>query len=180
MDRKQLGFCKCGNNVLISRNAVFYDVENIEIGDNVRIDDFCLLSGKIVLGKNIHIAAFSALYGGTDGIFISDYSNISSRVSIYSKSDDYSGNSMTNPTIPENYKNIYSAPVYINKHVIIGATCVVLPGVVIGEGAAVGSMSFVNKSLPPWGIFAGIPCTFLKNRSKNLLEEEKKLLSDFS
>ena len=157
---------------------MFYNAENIEIGDNVRIDDFCLLSGKIILGNNIHIAAFSALYGGSEGIYIADFSNISSRVSIYSKSDDYSGESMTNPTIPEKYKKVISAPVYIHKHVIIGSTCVILPGVIIGEGCAVGSLSFINASLSPWGVYAGIPCEFIKERSKALLEEERKYHSE--
>ena len=76
------------------------------MGDNVRIDDFCILSGYIELGNNIHIAAFTALYGGENGIFIDDFANLSSRVSVYSVSDDYSGETMTNPMIPDEYKNV--------------------------------------------------------------------------
>lgn len=94
---KQLGFKQIGKNVRISRKASFYGVSKISIGNNVRIDDFCILSGKIDIGNYIHIAAYSALYGGDDGIFLDDFVNISSRVCIYSVSDDYSGNSMTNP-----------------------------------------------------------------------------------
>ena len=58
----ELGFKKIGTNVLISKKSSIYNAQNIEIGDNVRIDDFCLLSGTIKLGNYIHIGAYSALY----------------------------------------------------------------------------------------------------------------------
>ena len=56
-----IGFKSIGTNVLISKKASFYSPEEISIGNNVRIDDFCILSGKITLGSNIHISAFCAL-----------------------------------------------------------------------------------------------------------------------
>ena len=90
-----------GGGTFISRKASIYGAENMIIGSHVRIDDFCILSGQIELGDYIHIAAYSALYGGEKGIFIGDFANLSSRVSVYSVSDDYSGETMTNPMIPE-------------------------------------------------------------------------------
>lgn len=93
----ELGIGAIGNNVLISKKASLYGCSEMKIGSNVRIDDFCILSGRLEIGSYVHIAAYSALYGGSDGIFLADYTNISSRVSIYSISDDYSGFSMTNP-----------------------------------------------------------------------------------
>lgn len=170
----QLLNIKVGNNVKISRKSSIYGY-NIEIGDNVRIDDFCILSGKIRLGNYIHIAAYSALYGGTEGIYVKDYANISSRVSIYALSDDYSGETMTNPMIPDEYKNVDSRRVIINKHVIIGSTSVLLPGVDLGEGSAFGSFSFINNNSDEWSINAGIPAKKIKERSKKCLEYEQKL-----
>jgi galactoside O-acetyltransferase len=140
----KLGLKSFGKNVLISKKASIYGAESIVIGDNVRIDDFCILSGHIEIGNYVHIAAFSALYGGKDGIYISDFVNLSSRVSVYSISDDYSGESMTSPMISEEYKKIQSAPIYIEKHVIIGATSVILPCVILKEGSAFGSFCFIN------------------------------------
>ena len=173
---KQLGLKSFGKNVKISRHACFYGTGNISMGDNVRIDDFCILSGYIELGNNIHIAAFTALYGGENGIFIDDFANLSSRVCVYSVSDDYSGETMTNPMIPDEYKNVKSESVHIEKHVIIGSTSVVLPGVRVREGSAFGSFSFVNKDSESWSINAGIPFKKIKGRSKKLLELEKKFL----
>lgn len=171
---EEIGFKKVGSNVLISKKASFYDTSNIIIGDNVRIDDFCILSGHIELGNYIHIAAYTALYGGKDGIIISDYANLSSRISVYSISDDYSGMTMTNPMIPEQYKNVESAQILIGKHAIVGASCVILPGAVLPEGVAVGCMSLVNKELQPWNIYAGIPCHKIKERSRELELLEQK------
>lgn len=164
-----LGLKIVGKNVLISRKASIYGAGLISIGSNVRIDDFCILSGKIEIGNNVHVAAYSALYGGRDGIYIRDYVNLSSRVSVYSVSDDYSGETMTNPTIPDEYKNVESAPVIIDKHVIIGSTSVVMPGVTLREGSAFGCFSYINRDSEPWSINVGIPFRKVKKRKRDLL-----------
>lgn len=176
LELKEIGFKHIGENVKISRFARFYSAEKISIGNNVRIDDFCILSGKIQLGNYIHVAAYSSLFAGESGIDVKDYSNISSRCSIYGKSDDYSGQHMTNPMIDERFLGIEDNQVILEKHVIIGSGSVVLPGVHIGEGVAIGAMSLVNRSLDSFGIYAGIPCRYLRTRSKNVLELEKAFL----
>lgn len=174
----QLGLKAYGENVKISRNACFYGQQNISVGDNVRIDDFCILSGHITIGNCVHIAAYTALYGGEVGIVIDDFANLSSRVCIYAISDDYTGYSMTNPTIPDRYKKLNSALVHIGKHAIIGSTSVVMPGVTVAEGSAFGSFSFINKDSEAWSINVGIPFRKINNRHKELLELEKQYLAE--
>lgn len=173
----QIGFKSIGDKVLISRKSSIYGAENICFGNNVRIDDFCILSGHIEIGNNIHIAAYTALYGGDKGIFIEDFANISSRVCIYSINDDYSGETMTSPVLPDEYKNVISKPVYIGRHVIIGSTSVVLPGVWLKEGSSFGSFSFINHDSEEWSMNAGIPFKKIKNRSQDLLKLEKKFFN---
>lgn len=165
----EIGIRSLGKNVYISRKCSIYGADKIEIGNNVRIDDFCILSGRISLGEYIHIAAYSALYGGESGIILDDYVNISSRVSVYSISDDYSGMSMTNPMIPEKYKKVVSKQVKIGKHAIIGATSIIMPGVEVAEGGAFGTFSFVNRNTEPWSVYAGIPIRKIKDRRKDIL-----------
>lgn len=174
---RDLGLKAHGENVLISKKSSIYCPENISIGNNVRIDDFCIISGHIELGNYIHIAAYTALYGGDEGIYIDDFSNLSSRVCVYSTSDDYSGNSMTNPMIPDEYKMIESKPVHIEKHVIIGSTSVILPGIVLREGSSFGSFSFINQDSEEWSINAGIPFQRIRSRNRNLLVYEKEIYS---
>lgn len=175
---KDIGFGAVGENVLISKKASIYSPDKITVGNNVRVDDFCILSGNIEIGSNVHIAAYSALYGGTAGIMVCDFANISSRVCVYAVSDDFSGEYMTNPTIPDKYKNVLNAPVVISRHVIIGSGSTVLPGVTLEEGTAVGAMSLCKKSTEPWTIYAGIPAEKLKQRDKNVLALERCFLNE--
>ena len=170
-----LGLASVGDNVLISRFARIYSPEKIYIGSSVRIDDFCLLSGTIQLGSYIHIAAMTALFSGDAGIEIQDYSTLSFRCAVYAISDDYSGEAMTNPTVPDEYRKVTGEKVTIGKHVIVGTGSTILPGVNIGEGGSFGAMSLINKSTEPWGIYVGAPCRRIRDRKKDLLEFEKML-----
>lgn len=178
----KIGFKKVGINVSVSRKASIYNPHNISIGDYSRIDDFCVLSageGGLEIGCHVHIAVYSSLIG-QGKIIIEDFANLSSRVSVYSSNDDYSGNSLTNPTIPDKYKNVFNAPVIIKKHVIIGSSTVVLPGVVLGVGAAIGAQSLVNKDCSAFTVYAGSPIKYLKARSRNLLEKEILFLNELN
>jgi galactoside O-acetyltransferase len=170
-----LGLKRYGANVLISRNAIIYKPDKLEIGSNVRIDDFVTISGNVVLGNYIHIAQNSSLFGGTAGILMDDFSGISSHVAIYAVSNDYSGRFMTNPTVPDKYTCDLEAAVHLGRHVIVGCGSVVLPGVTIPVGCSIGAMSLCNKDLVEWGIYAGTPVKRIKDRRKDILELEKKL-----
>lgn len=177
---KNLGFKKLGINVLISKKASIYGAENISIGNNVRIDDFCILSGAVELGNYIHIAAATLLFGGIAGIMMDDFSTISSRSAIYAISDDYSGKYMTNPTIEEKYKNTINKSVSIGKHVVIGTNSTILPGVSIESGVAIGACSLITRNCKGWGIYVGTPAIRIKDRDKDIVNLEKKFLENFS
>ena len=164
----ELGLKKVGKNVLISRKCSIYSPEKIFIGDNVRIDDFCILSGEIALRSNIHIAAFCALYGAK-GIEMEDYTGLSPRTTIFSAVDDFSGDYLISPMVPAQYTNVTGGLVLIKRYTQIGAGCMIFPNLVINEGVAVGAMSLVTKDLEEWGIYAGVPAKRLKDRKKGLL-----------
>ena len=173
-----LGLKAYGQDVRISRKASIYGAERISLGDHVRIDDFCLLSGDISLGSYIHLAAGVLLFAGDAGITIDDYSTLSSRCAVYALTDDYSGAAMTNPTVPEAYTHVTQAPVSIGRHVIVGTGSTILPGVKLGEGCAVGAMSLLNRDAEPWGIYHGIPARRRGERSRELLSLCEKLESE--
>ncbi len=164
-----LGFKKVGVNVLLSKKVSIYGAHLMSIGDNVRIDDFCILSGSITLGSNIHISAFSILYGSY-GIVVDDFSHISTRSIIFSASDDLSGEFLISNTIPIELCNVKGGTVYLKKHSIIGAGYIVLPDLEVGEGAVVGACSLVKDSLKSRSIYGGVPAHYIKDRSKKLLE----------
>lgn len=173
---EKIGFANVGENVYLSDRASYYNPGKIIIGNNVRIDDYCVLSagdGGIHIKDYVHIAVYTSIIGAGN-IQIDAYANISSRVSIYSSSDDYSGRTMSNPMIPDKYKKVIHADVKVNKHVIIGSGSIIMPGVVLEDGVAIGALSFVNQNCESYSIYAGVPAKKIKNREKYILELEKK------
>ena len=177
---KNFGFLSIGNDVQIAKTCNIVGIENISIGNNVRIDAFTTIVSskkeKIIIGSNIHIGAYCYL-SGNYGIEIHDFSNLSQAVKLYTNSDDFSGNSMTNSTIPDKYKKIYFGKIILKKHVIIGSSSLVMPNVTLEEGVAVGALSFVNKSLKEWKIYIGCPVKILKERSRKIIELENELVN---
>ena len=173
---KQLGFKDIGENVKISDKASIYNCDQIEIGDNSRIDDFCVVSGKIKIGRNVHIAPFCLVAGGERGIILEDFSGLAYQVQVFTQSDDYSGKTLTNPTIPAKYKKEIKKEIVIGRHVIVGAGSIIMPGVTLKEGTSVGAMSLVRKSTEEWSIYLGNPAKKIINRKKDLLELEKEYL----
>ena len=176
---QSMGFAALGADVRISDRASFYGAARISLGDHVRIDDFCVISageGGVVIGQHVHVAVYSLLIGA-GRVVLEDFANISSRVSIYSSSDDYSGASMTNPTVPDTYKRVHHAPVTIGRHVIIGSGSVVLPGLTLEEGVAVGALSLVKSDCKAFGIYAGNPARRVRERKRDLLDLEQQFLA---
>lgn len=165
-----LGLNSYGKNVLVSRKASLYAAELISLGDNVRIDDFCVISGYVSVGSHVHISAFTGLWGGVVGIKMDDYSGISSHCSIYAISDDYSGHFLSNAMCPSSARNVKAAEVRIGKYVQLGAGSVVLPGINIPEGAVIGAMSFVTTNPKEWSVNGGIPCKWIKERSRDCIK----------
>jgi galactoside O-acetyltransferase len=175
---RKFGFKSVGDNVKIAKNTTIIGLNNISLGNNIRIDGNVVIaaySGSLTLGNYIHIGGGCYLGCGGD-ITLGDFSGLSQGISIYSETDDYTGKSLTNPTVPHKYLNVKVAPVILGKHVIVGSGSVILPGVTIGEGSSVGALSLVTKSLDGWGVYIGAPAKRLKARKKDMLKLEEELL----
>ncbi len=171
-------FSAVGENVLISTRAVFYEPEKMQFGDNARVDDFCLLSGSVTLGRNVHLAAYTHVSGGTSGVRFGDFSGCAYGCHIITQSDDYSGATLTNPTVPRRFKQELFAAVEVGNHAILGTGTVVLPGCHIGMGSATGAGTVVTKPLESWNIYVGQPARSIGPRSKQLLELEAAYLTN--
>jgi acetyltransferase-like isoleucine patch superfamily enzyme len=124
-----------------------YSKENkkvISIGENVQINDYVHLGGidRIIIGDNVLIAS---------KVFITDHNHGS-----------YSGDIQDSPhSIPQE-RPLYSKRVIIEKNVWLGEYVSVLAGVTIGEGSIIGTMSVVNKDIPPFTIAVGSPAKVIK------------------
>lgn len=173
----EIPFKHLGKNVKISEKASIHNPDQISVGDNTRIDDFCVLSGKINFGRNVHIAVFCNIAGGSEGIIFGDFSGLAYGCHVFSQSDDYTGATLTNPTVPMEYKKEIKKKVSIGKHCIIGTNSIIFPGVNVAEGCSLGAMSMLTKSTKPWGIYFGIPAKRIKERKKDMLQLEQMYLS---
>lgn len=173
----QLKFKSMGKNVYIARNSTVIGTENISIGNNVRIDSnvvIIAISGYLKIGNYVHIGSGSYL-GCSNGIEIKNFSGISSDVKIFSASDDFSGNFLTNPTIPNKYRGITGGKVVLHEHVVIGSGTVILPELEIGRSSSVGALSLVNRSLEEFGIYFGTPVRKIGIRNRYHLNLAKQL-----
>ena len=145
-----LGFKKIGKNCKIS-NKIFIYSNNIEIGDNVRIDDLVTLKGKIVLKDNVHLAKGCTLSGGDKGIFLDDFTAISNFVQFYTQSDDYVSPNIPSATLNKiaikKFSKIYNKSIYIGKNVLIGSMSVILPGAVIKDYSSIGAFSVIYEKI---------------------------------
>jgi acetyltransferase-like isoleucine patch superfamily enzyme len=169
-------FARLGRNVKISDKASIYEPEKMEIGDHCRIDDFCVVSGRIVMGRNVYIGPLCLVAGGGPGILFEDFTTLAYHAQVFAQSDDYSGATLTNPTVPAAYKSEIKEAVCLKRHSIVGAGGIVCPGVVLEEGTSVGTGGVVLRSTEPWSIYAGVPAVKLKDRRRDLLGLEEAYL----
>jgi dTDP-4-amino-4,6-dideoxy-D-glucose acyltransferase len=176
-DVAALGLARFGRDIAISRHALILRPDRLELGDRVRIDAFVVLStpdAGIQIGSDVHISAYAAILGGGRTV-IGDFCAISVRATILTSNDDYSGASLVGAGIPEPYRTSESAPVTIEDHVVIGAGSIVLPGVTIHAGSAVGALSLVAKTVSELTMVAGVPARPIKPRDAGHRELARKL-----
>ena len=111
------------------------------------------------------------LLDGNAGIVIEDNVALAARVSIHSGSDDYSGRSLFGCFAPKEKRIFRKAEqVTLKKHTILGDGATVLPGVVLGEGTAVGAKALIRESTKEWGIYVGTPAKRIKDRHRDVLK----------
>lgn len=177
----QLGFAAVGTDVAISDRCSIYGPESISIGNHVRIDDFAILTARqpVVIGSYVHISAFAFL-SGSFGIVIDDFAGVSPRATLLSGNDDFLGQWLPGPLVPEDLRNVQGGCIHLGRYSMVGAHSVVLPGVNFGEGAVGGALSLVKESLAPWGIYGGVPARLIRPRSHRVEELAARLTAEAS
>lgn len=164
--------------VFVHKFCVIVGAPNITLRQHVRIDAFSHLlasQGSIEIGPHVHVGAYAYILGN-GGVKIDEGCNISQGVRLYSANDDYSGESLSSPMFPDEFKHIEIAPIHIEKLCMLASGVIILPGVHMVSGAVVGAHSLVKDSITKLGIYAGCPAKFIKNRSHNYRELYHKFL----
>lgn len=129
----------------------------IGTGSHIFMDAWFDCKKNFVVGKNSTINQKCRL-DNRGGISIGDNVSISAEVCILTgdhdlQSQDFSGR---------------VRPVVIEDYVFIGTRAMILPGVTLGKGSAVGAGAVVTKSVPPFTVVAGIPAKSIGIRSSDL------------
>ncbi len=184
-------FGNCGRNVDIDVGVVFEGIQYISIGENVRIDKYCIIStgkklsgilnkksneyfnyqeGEIIIGNNVHIAQFSLIMG-YGGVFIGDDGALSSGTKIYSLTNvpcDIKNPSKIETIMPlGNPKAQYLiGPIYFDRNVWLALNCLVFPGSVIGKNSFAANNSVITGRFPENSFLSGHPAVRIKSRFK--------------
>ncbi|MFA5359790.1 MAG: DapH/DapD/GlmU-related protein [Patescibacteria group bacterium] len=114
------------------------------------------LPSNVKICKNVSISENVIMYR-TAPITIGEHTMIACNVIIHTSTHDYNNHPMWLTRIDR--------PIYIGKHVWIGAGAIILPGVKIEDYAVVGAGSIVTANVPKGAIVAGNPARIIKFRN---------------
>ncbi len=129
-----------GTDVTFTADIEFGNPEWITVGSHVYIGPSAYFSGKISIGNYI-------MFGPRVSIFAGDH--------ILDRMGEFYFH--MKPQGDENQREVV-----IEDNVWIGGNTTILKGVTIGTGAVIGALSLVNRSIPPYVVAAGNPCTVLR------------------
>ena len=183
LELKKKDFFYLGKDVCVWPQAKLINTRMISLGHRSIIDDFVFLFAggePVFIGKFVHIASHSTITG-RGGLTMEDFSGISPGVRVMTSNEDFSaGTSLTSSSIPPEFRTLESARVTIKKHALVGCNSVILPGITIGEGCAVGANSLVDRDLPAWKVCFGSPARPIKVRPrKKILDLEQEFIRKF-
>src|SRR5436190_12193122 len=175
----------CGRNVIFGQNVVLRHPHKIRIGDNVVIDDNCLIDAKgeanrgITLGSGVFIGRNSILSCKDGDIELADGANIGFNCEVFSASRVAIGkdtllaaycyviggdHDFGDPSAPVLAQGRRSAGVTIGAGAWLGAGAKILDGVTVGDRAIVGAGAVVREAVPDGAIAVGVPARVVGQR----------------
>jgi len=170
-------FAEKGSNVTFYPNTVIINPQDMHLGSNIVVSQFCTLNGglKTVIGNFIEIAFYSIVFGG--GVcLVEDFVALSAGVRIITGSEMVDGEGLPNSSIPKEFRSVSRSFVHLQKHVFLASNVVVHPGVTIGEGAVIASNSVVTTDIEPWTVNVGAPARSIRKRSFEKMKRLEKEL----
>lgn len=131
-------------------------------GAEIRPGAYVVVCSKVSLGRRVIVRPGCMFFADPRpegaGITIEDDVMLGSGVHIYVNNHIF--DDVKRPIIDQGHSP--SEPVVIKRGAWIGANCVLLPGVTIGENAVVGAGSVVTRDVPAQVIAAGNPAKTLR------------------
>ena len=174
-----------GRNVIFGQNVVMRHPHKIRIGDNVVIDDNCLLDAKgdgnqgISIGNGVFVGRNTILSCKNGDIVLEDGANVGFNCELFSASTvrvgrdtliaaycyviggDHEFGDAAAPVLEQARR---SSGVTIGAGAWLGAGAKILDGVTIGDGAIVGAGAVVREAVPDGAIAVGVPARVVGHR----------------
>lgn len=178
----------CGQNVVFGQNVVLRHPHKIRIGNDVVIDDNCLMDAKgrsnrgITIGSGVFIGRNTILSCKDGDIDIDDRANIGFNSEVFSASSVRVGSDaliaaycyliggdhdFSDPSQPVLAQARHSSGVLVGNGAWLGAGAKVLDGVSIGDGAVIGAGAVVRESVPARAVAVGVPARIVAQRDEN-------------
>lgn len=130
-----------GRNPRIHPSASLRCGENIHLGENSHINQYCCIwaskNSKINLGDNLLMGPGVKIYSSNHGM---------------------------EPGLPMNTQPYIEKDIAIGNDVWLGSNAVITAGVKIGDGSIVAAGSVVTKDIPSHVVAGGIPVKIIKKR----------------
>ena len=159
--------------------------KDFSLGKHSVIDDYSYFSNKkIVISDYTHIGPHCTFAGGRKSIYIGKHVSLSSKVSIYAQSNDFSND------LVSLYANLVSNKILIEGDIIIGDYCgigagtIIMPNNILPPGVSIGANSFVpsNFKFESFTLYAGTPIKPIKKKIKKRIIDQslqiEKLLNE--
>lgn len=152
------------NNYILNDNAQETIIKrlfgSVGIHPSIEHNFHCDLGENIYVGDNFY-AGYNCTILDIAEVRIGDNCMLGPNVGIYTAGH------FIEPK--DRYKSGYAIPITIGNDVWVGGSCVILPGITIGDNSIVAAGSVVTKDVPANTIVAGNPAKVIKN-----IEEAKE------
>lgn len=143
--------CEWPNNLYIGSDCDIQNSVDFRIGSPFNNDCTITIGDRVFIGRCCEFVCSTNITIGND-CFIASNTTINDTGHEYAKHTKIKNQPIT------------TAKITIGDDVWIGTSCVLLQGITIGQGSIIGAGSVVNKSIPEYEIWAGIPARFIKKR----------------
>jgi acetyltransferase-like isoleucine patch superfamily enzyme len=179
-------FKSMGRGATIGRNVTFRGPGRISLGDNVCIDDNCVVDARgpqafVTIGNGVFVGRNTTIRCRGESLSIGDETDIGCNcliatdacleigrdvlVSAYTyvaAGGSHRYDDKTKPISKQGF--VRKGGSRIGNGVWIGAHSLILDGVTVGDGAIIGAFSMVNESIPAMAIAHGVPARVKRSR----------------
>ncbi|MFN8416213.1 MAG: DapH/DapD/GlmU-related protein [Cytophagaceae bacterium] len=134
-----------GDNCEIENSVVFKITRPFDVNNNIKIGSNCFIGAASQFNINTKLEIHNNVLIASNCLIVDTGHE-------YEKSNLIRNQALT------------MASITIEEDVWIGANSIILQGVNIGKGSVIGAGSLVNKTIPPYEVWAGTPAKYIKSR----------------